>query len=145
VKNQIDITLSILHHGNHHSVATLGIDGKDLAARFLKKLLHDDRNQWKSLKTRIITVSNYECYENNVTFKHLEDGIYEFKRPGLRLYAFYDTIENTDHLIICTNGGTKNTKKAQGEDIRRALERKQRYFEGKELPHTQFTINDPIP
>ncbi|MFP4203694.1 MAG: hypothetical protein ACLFS4_05130 [Opitutales bacterium] len=145
MKNCIDITLSILHCGVHHKVATLAIDGKDLAARFLEKLLHDDRNQWKFIKTRIITVSNYERYENTITFRHLEDGLYEFKRPGLRLYAFYDTIEDTDHLIICTNGGTKNTKKAQSEDIRKALERKQRYFEAKSFPHAKFTINDPIP
>jgi hypothetical protein len=145
MNSKIDITLNLLHHGDHYSVATLGIDGKDLAADFLKKLLHDDRNKWKSLKTRIITVSNYERYENNVTFKHLEKGLYEFKRPGLRLYAFYDTIENTYHLIICTNGGTKNTRKAQSEDIRRALERKQQYFKAKALPQAQFTINDPIP
>jgi putative component of toxin-antitoxin plasmid stabilization module len=119
---------------------TLGIDGKDSADEFLTKLEKADRNRFKSIKTRIRTIAEYDEYENPLTFRHLGDGIYEFKRPGLRLYAFYDAIDQFGCLILCTNGGTKNNPREQNRDIRRAREIQQRYLRAKEDPETTLNL-----
>ena len=141
MKISIDITLSTLHLGKYHRVVTLCQNGRDPAAEFLLKLRKDDENRFRSLKSRIRSVAHYERYENNQTFNYLDDGIYEFKKAGLRLYAFHDTIEGIHPLIICTNGGTKNTKKGQRRDISKAKERRRNYFSLKFLKNTRVEIS----
>ncbi|MCC5836068.1 MAG: hypothetical protein JJU20_15175 [Opitutales bacterium] len=85
----IDTTLSSIHVGQCRRVVTLGLNGKDRAHEFLTKLNKDDHRKWVQLITRIATIADYPSYENQQTFRYLEEGIFEFKRPGLRLYAFY--------------------------------------------------------
>ncbi|MCB1123363.1 MAG: hypothetical protein KJT03_17550 [Verrucomicrobiae bacterium] len=138
----IDITLSQIHVGVFHRVVTLGINGKDLADEFLSKMLHDDSNKFEAVKTRIRTISDYEIYENRRTFRHVGGGIFEFKRPGLRLYAFYDSIDEIGHLILCTNGGTKSNKKEQNSDIAKAKSLKKIYLAAKANPNTTLTIKE---
>lgn len=142
MKNKFDITLRTLHVGDCRRVVTLDINGKDEASACLKKLHKDDRNKWDSINTRIATVSNYLQYSNSLTFKPVGGGIFEFKRPGLRLYAFYDEIGDEHQLIICTNGGTKNTKKGQQSDISRAEAMRKTYLAAKSNPNTQFRIKE---
>lgn len=120
-------------------MVTLGLHGDDPAYDFLLKLLTDDVNRFESLKTRIQTVSNHDHYENRITFRHVGQGVYEFKRNGIRLYAFYDEIDGIDHLILCTNGGSKNTRKGQQRDINLAKQRKADYLAIKTSPGV--TIN----
>lgn len=141
----IDITLSTIHVGNRRRVVTLGINGRNLAQRFLEKLSHDDSRKMDFLTARIKSVSDYETYENDRTFNHLGEGLYEFKRPGIRLYAFYHEIEGVDHLIICTNGGTKNKKKEQNSDIAKANRIKYKYFAAIEKADTTLTLEEPAP
>ena len=136
MKEKIDITLHTLHVGFKRRVVTVDINGKDYARKFLEKLCKDDRRKWILLSNRIENVSNFTTYENNKIFNYLADGIFEFKRPNLRLYAFYDKLNEDDLLILCTNGGTKNTKKAQRMDINRAKSIKANYFSAKKNPHS---------
>lgn len=140
MKPPVDITLRTLHVGECRRVVTLDINGRDLAAAYLKKLKKDDSKKWDSLNTRIAAVSNYLEYSNPHTFNPVGSGIYEFKRPGLRLYAFYDQIGDEHHLILCTNGGTKNTWKEQQSDIARAKSIKAEYEAAKLKKNTQFTL-----
>lgn len=141
----VDITLSTIHRGGVWTVVTLGIDGKDLASDFLMKLQRDNVKLFKSMKTRFRTVANYDAYENRETFKSTsEKGIFEFKRPGLRVYAFYDEIEGSGKLILCTNGGKKNTRKDQHCDIVRAGKIRKRYFNAKALPDTKIVIQEKL-
>lgn len=140
MKQDIDITLRTIHVGDCRRVVTLNIDGKDEAREFLENLRHDDAKKWHGINTRITTVSNYPTYSNKITFNHVGDGVFEFKRPGLRLYAFYDTIGDEHHLILCTNGGTKNTQKQQQADIRRAKKIKVRYEAAIKDPDTRITL-----
>jgi hypothetical protein len=142
VKPAIDIILKTIHLGNCKRVVTLDINGKDRARKFLEKLKKDDGRKWKLLANRIGLVSNFNSYENDQVFNYLEDGIYEFKRPGLRLYAFYDELGDEHQLILCTNGGTKNTKKEQQSDIDRAKSIKADYFTAKSNPEASFTIKE---
>ncbi len=142
MKAAFDITLTEIHVGQCRIVVTLGINGDDPAHKFLQKLLKDDVNRFKALKTRIKTVSDHDTYENRITFRHVGDGIFEFKRKGDRLYAFYDELEGEEHLILCTNGGTKNTPKAQNADIENAKSRKADYLSAKANPATSFHIEE---
>jgi putative component of toxin-antitoxin plasmid stabilization module len=142
VKRAIDIILQTLHVGECRRVVTLDINGKNLARKFLEKLKKDDGRKWQLLVDRIENVSNFHSYENNQIFNFVGEGIYEFKRPGLRLYAFYDEIGDEHQLILCTNGGKKNTKKEQQNDIRRAKAIKADYLAAKTSPEAQFTIKE---
>jgi putative component of toxin-antitoxin plasmid stabilization module len=138
VKKPIEITLSAIHVGSSREVVTLAIDGKSPAAKFLTQLQKKDRNAYKTLKTRIRTVAEYEHYENDESFRHVGDGVYEFKRNNprlLRLYAFYDNVDGIGRLILCTNGGDKTS---QDQDILKAKAIKERYFDAKQRPDTKL-------
>lgn len=102
----------------------------------------DDSKKWDSIVTRITAVSNYEKYTNKITFNSVGDGMFEFKRPGLRLYAFYDEFGDEHQLILCTNGGTKNNKREQQSDIKRAKKIKASYLAVKEDPNTEITLQE---
>lgn len=141
MKKPVEITLSTLHLGAARRVVTLAINGKDPAEDFLSKLQKDDRNKLESITTRIRAVANYPRYENKITFRDVGDGVYEFKRPGFRLYAFYAEINGQDQLILCTNGGTKN--KDQQKDIRLAKALKDEFFAALKLPDTSLTLDWP--
>ena len=142
MKSKIDIVLRTIHVGECRRVVTLGMDGKDEAREFLETLLHDDSKKWNAINTRITSVSNYHTYSNKITFNPVGDGIYEFKRPGIRLYAFYEELGDEHQLILCTNGGKKNTKKEQQKDIKRAKSIKADYLAAKSMPSTTFTLKE---
>jgi hypothetical protein len=138
----VEITLASIHLGTSRRVVTLGLDGRDLAGEFLTTLRKSNPRGAESLYTRIQTVAEYDRFENEFTFRSVRDGIFEFKRPGLRLYAFYDEIEGLDpQLIIATNGGTKNNKKEQQTDIARAQSLRSRYLAAKLVSTTRFRLH----
>ena len=120
---------------------TLGLEGRDLADDFLTRLARSNPKGAESIKTRVQNVAEYDRYENELTFRDVGDGIYEFKRPGLRLYAFYDEIPGlTPQLIIASNGGTKNSRKEQDADIAKARRLRFRYLEAKRLPNAKIRL-----
>lgn len=118
------------------------MDGKSSAAQFLIQLQKKDSNAYKTLKTRIRTVAEYEHYENDESFRHVGEGVYEFKRNNprlLRLYAFYDEVDGIGRLILCTNGGDKTSQK---QDILKAKAIKKRYFDAKQRSDTRLTYEE---
>lgn len=145
MKKPIEIILSTIHVGNVRRVVTLGIDDRNLAEKFLTKLGKDDRRKLQQLTARISRVADHHTYEHETIFNHVGDGIYEFKRPGIRLYAFYDSLGNDHHLILCTNGGTKNNKKEQNADITKAKQLKDRYFKAKADNPDHIVIEEDTP
>lgn len=142
MKASIDITLTTLQVGSCRRVVTLGINGKNYALDFLRKLQKDDYNKWRSLYARITTVADYDSYENQITFRHVGSGIFEFKRDSLRLYGFYHSPDDTEDLILCTNGGRKNTKKQQNTDIKRAQSIQAQYLKAYSQAHVKITIEE---
>ncbi len=129
MNTEVEIVLTTVHVGKARRVVTIGFNGKDLAKDFLLSLAKSNREGFEMIQTRIKAVAAHDDYENKYTFRHIEAGVYEFKRPGLRLYAFYDELPGfKPQLIIATNGGTKNTEKDQSKDIAKALSIKQRYL-----------------
>jgi putative component of toxin-antitoxin plasmid stabilization module len=143
VKNSVEITFTSIHVGGAREVVALAFDGKSPAVKFLTRLKKNDSNAYSSLKTRIKTVAGYKHYENDESFRHVGDGVYEFKRNNprlLRLYAFYDEIDGIGCLILCTNGGDKTS---QAQDILKAKTIKERYFAAKKDPETTFNRQEP--
>jgi hypothetical protein len=142
VNTKVEILLTTVHVGSARRVVTIGFNGKDLAQAFLLSLAKSNREGFDMIRTRIKAVAERDDYENKDTFRHLHDGLYEFKRSGLRLYAFYDELpELKPQLIIATNGGTKNTKKEQSQDIAKALSIKQRYLALKTEANTKIKLS----
>lgn len=138
MKKSVEIVLTTIHVGSQREVATLAIDGKDPAAKFLTQLKKKDANAYDSLQTRIRNIAEYEHYQNEQTFRSVGDGIYEFKRNNpklIRLYAFYDEIEGEGQWIICTNGGDKTQ---QQQDIAKAKVIRKFYLEAKKQDDTAF-------
>lgn len=138
MKKPIDITLTTIHVGSRREVATLAIDGKDPAAKFLTELKKKDANAYDSIQTRIRTIAEYEHYQDKQTFRPVGGGIYEFKRNNpklIRLYAFYDEIEGEGQWVICTNGGDKTHQK---QDIAKAKAIRKFYLEAKKQDDTTF-------
>ena len=145
MKSEFDIELNTLYIGEKRRVVTVGLNGKDEADRFIRKLIRKDPDSWNQIATRIVSISNYDRYENQTTFRSVGNGIFEFKRPGTRLYSFYDEIGGELQLILCTNGGGKGTKKEQQADIEKAKQIRKRYMEMKTKPDTRFRLNqDPM-
>lgn len=66
-------------------------------------------------------------------FKKLQDDIWEFRiRHGLsriRLLAFWDKSATENTLVIATHGFIKKTDKVPGNEIERARNIRNRYFE----------------
>lgn len=138
----IDVTLNTIHLGLSRRVVTLGLDGKDDALIYLQNLAKSNLSGFESIRSCIRAVSDYERFENDRTFNSLGDGIYEFKRPGLRLYAFYYNHPDGElQLIIASNGGTKNRKQEQQSDVARAKNLRQKFLNAiKENPIHLITL-----
>jgi putative component of toxin-antitoxin plasmid stabilization module len=114
------------------------LDGKDLADEFLSRLIKSDPRGAKAIKTRVQNIAEHDRYEHELTFRSVGGGIYEFKRPGLRLYAFYDDLPGLKpQLIIASNGGTKNDQNA---DIARAQSLRASYLAAKSQPTTKIRL-----
>lgn len=117
--------------------------GRDHADKFIKDLNKNNQKGLRILKGCIRVVADQETCINESIFKLVGDGVYEFKKSGMRLYAFKDCLEGHEHFILCTNGGKKNTPKEQDRDIKKAESIKDRYFEVKSDSSTRFEIQYP--
>jgi hypothetical protein len=132
VNKELEIRLNTIHVGSARRVVTLGLDGKDHALEFLDSLAKSNRSGFEAIRARVRAVAERNRFENDRTFNNLGDGLYEFKGPGLRLYAFYDELPGLQpQLVIATNGGSKNTRKEQQIDFARARLLRHRYLESK--------------
>jgi phage-related protein len=64
------------------------------------------------------------------------NGLYEFRfdesNKFYRIFAFWDTEEETETLIVSTHGIEKKTNKTPSKDIQKAERLKREYFEEKE-------------
>ncbi len=139
MKTGIEIVLNTIHVGSARRVVTLEMDGKDPAAEFLTDLAKHDARGFDFIRSRVRAVAEHDRFENELTFRSVGDGIYEFKRPGLRLYAFYDNLHGLQpQLIIATNGGKKN--KGQQGDIKRAQLRHRTYLAAKAQPNVKIRL-----
>jgi putative component of toxin-antitoxin plasmid stabilization module len=139
VKSPVEIVLETVHVGSARRVVTLGLDGKDLAREFLLELSKRNPRGFEFIRSRIRAVAEHDRFENQITFRSVGDGVFEFKRPGLRLYAFYDNLPGLEpQLIIAANGGQKN--KAQQRDIKQAKLLRSRYLAERNKPDVKIRL-----
>jgi hypothetical protein len=135
----LEITLKELHCGSCRTVVSLQLGEDDSVTAFLKGLIKSNPNAASSLQTSMATITSVDPYRNKRKFNDVGDGIFEIKVPGIRLYCFKDNIDALGtKFILATNGGTKNNKREQNSDIKRAAHLRVRYFAAKNLPGTQL-------
>ncbi len=136
MKKPLEITLSSIHLGSARRVVALSLDGKKPVEKFLKEKKRSDQKGFDKLYARIRAVAEHDRYENQLTFRSLKNGLYEFKtKCGLRLLAFYDELPDDEpQLIITALGTTKNSD--QKTAIQKARTLKDEYFRRKNLPNT---------
>ncbi len=65
--------------------------------------------------------------KNDSKFKHVKDGIYEFKSWKLRVFCFFDD----NSIILCTHGVFKHTQLDSQEEIEEAKSKRSAYLEAK--------------
>lgn len=120
-------------------MVTLQIGSDAAADEFLVALTTSNSHAARSLQTSMATLTSVDSYHNDRKFKRVAEGIYEIKVPGIRLYCFKDQVDGLPaRLIVATNGGTKNTKREQDSDIRRAMRIRESYFQLKALEDTRL-------
>lgn len=126
----------------------MAIDSKNLATEFLEELLKSRPKDAKKFQTTFHTICAVKHYINSKKFKNLGNGIYETKINGLRLYCFKDTsgdfesaTGSSNHLILASNGGTKNTTREQQRDIKKAQDLRTQYFDAKKNNASEFEYN----
>lgn len=114
--------------------------GNDRSAdEFLNDLIASNPNAARSLQTSMATITALDEYYNTRKFKRVAEGIYEIKVPGIRLYCFKEQLEGMPaKLIVATNGGSKNTKREQNGDIKRASAIRDRFLSMKEQETTKL-------
>ena len=132
----------INHLGSVKRVVTLGLNGKDPANEYLLKLGKANPQGLQSILKRLAAVAEHERYENQLTYRHVGEQIFEVKTTsGLRFYTFPDTINGLDHqLIIATSGGKKGNKREQDADILRAKETRNAYLTAKSQSTTILNL-----
>jgi phage-related protein len=82
-----------------------------------------------------ITKARYS--KDKTLFKKLTDEIWEFRtlynKSHYRLFAFWDTLEKIETMVIATHGIVKKTDKTPQGEMEKAEQRRKRYFENKKL------------
>ncbi len=98
------------------------------AEDFLKALEKDTRREFG------VSIRRLQNGETAYNFKKLAntDGIYEFSviapNHTYRLFAFWDTRDAIDTLIVCTHGLDKKTQKTPPQEIKKAEQMKKKHF-----------------
>jgi phage-related protein len=103
----------------------------DEAFEFLKGL---DKKHYEKI---LFNIRKAQIEQNPKLFKKLESEIWEFRTlyQGLqyRLLAFWDKTSATETLVISTHGFIKKQSKVPDNEIQRAIGKRTKYFEEKQL------------
>ena len=99
------------------------------AREFIKKL---DK---KAARKVLYNIDLSEQTRDSRLFKKIHDDIWEFRtlysKTQIRLLAFWDRTEKTETLVIATHGFIKKVDKIPGNEILRAKNLKNIYFQNK--------------
>ncbi|MCB1234476.1 MAG: type II toxin-antitoxin system RelE/ParE family toxin [Verrucomicrobiae bacterium] len=94
------------------------------AAEFLTEVAQAHENEFEKLQDLLDYASDHGPPRNKQKCRSLGDGLFEFKTGGgLRLFWFWDH----GHLILCTHGFVKKTRKTPRKERDLALGWKKRY------------------
>jgi len=102
----------------------------DEAFEFLKSL--DKKHSSKIL----YNIRKAQSGHDPELFKKLKDDIWEFRTlyQGLqyRLFAFWDKSSSENTLVISTHGTIKKRSKVSYDDLKKAIQLRNKYFEEKQ-------------
>jgi len=97
---------------------------------FLRSLEH------KHYEKILYNIGKVQIENDPELFKKLTDDIWEFRTlyQGLqyRLLAFWDKTSTTETLVVSTHGFIKKRSKVPEQEIRKAVQSKNNYFENKQ-------------
>ncbi|MCX6877236.1 MAG: type II toxin-antitoxin system RelE/ParE family toxin [Verrucomicrobia bacterium] len=118
MKKGLEITAYEIYRGSARAVVALSLGGSPPALEYLRNLEKSNKKGHDIIHGYFDSLSNEKEIHERATFKCLDRGrrLYEFRPSSLRLYCFL----HEDTLIFLTNGGTKNNKKEQNQDIQKA-------------------------
>ena len=89
----------------------------------------------KTIEKILYNIDLAEQTNDPKLFKKLQNDIWEFrtKHAGLqiRLLAFWDKTDNKETLVIATHGFVKKVDNVPGNEIKRAVRIKNKYFNNK--------------
>jgi len=89
----------------------------------------------KSRKKILFNIWKSKLQNDKTLFKPLERGIWEFrtlyKKKYLRLFSFWDKLDNQETLVVATLGLIKKTSKIPKSEIDKAVKIREIYFKEK--------------
>ncbi|MFZ2657866.1 MAG: type II toxin-antitoxin system RelE/ParE family toxin [Victivallales bacterium] len=112
------MVLWLVHEGIKFTVYSMEDveDSKNLR-HFLEELKAQDDDEHERAIERIKRLGDHGPSFNTQQFRSLGDGLFELKtKKGTRITFFYD--EFARHVVICTQGFDKKTKKVQSNQIK---------------------------
>jgi len=113
-----------LYKGLKKTVVALIENDNSPAIEYLESL---DETSRKKMKHIMRLLAENGLLYNTELFRHLGNGIYEFKvhKPrAARILCFFDK-----NIIVCTHGCDKPGKRQLRNEIRKAIEKKRLYLE----------------
>ncbi|MEY3860879.1 MAG: hypothetical protein RIS50_1160 [Bacteroidota bacterium] len=102
--------------------------------RFLKEVdTFFEQLEKKVVMKVLYNIELAEHTKDQRLFKKLEDEIWEFRTRvnglQIRLLAFWDKRENSNTLVVVSNGFVKKTQKTPKVEIDRAINLRSKYFD----------------
>jgi len=102
------------------------------------QLLDEATNYFDEINDRVKAkfFKSFEKVETGLKgdwFKHLEDGIWEFKERDsqkfYRIFAFWDSTQEKQTLIVGTHGYNKKSNKTPRKEINKAKQLRAKYYD----------------
>ncbi|MBA4386486.1 MAG: hypothetical protein C0404_00815 [Verrucomicrobia bacterium] len=106
-----------------------GIRAGESLWEFLERLCQDNPAEYARIDRRLTQMAERGPSRHNNEFNDLGNGLFEMKtRGGVRVVFFYDA----GHLVICTHGFVKKSKKTPRKELELARMRKAAYEQVRE-------------
>lgn len=106
--------LHILYRGHQFELYELVDNGRKLVSDFIETLAESDQKKMLALLKRS---ADHGLPQNIEKFRHIRDGLYEFKTFGVRLFCFL----HKGKMIILTHGALKQKQKGDPEQYDKAF------------------------
>jgi len=106
--------LHILYRGHQFELYEIVDNGRKLVSDFIETLAESDQKKMLALLKRS---ADHGLPQNIEKFRHIRDGLYEFKTFGVRLFCFLQK----GRIIILTHGALKKRQKGDADTYEKAF------------------------
>lgn len=107
-------SLHLMYHGQKFDLYEVVENGHRLVENFIEELPNADQKKMLALLQRS---ADHGLPQNIEKFRHIRDGLFEFKTFGVRLFCF---LQN-GKMIILTHGATKQKQKGDPKQYDKAF------------------------